>query len=267
VDATAGRHEPVAWTQGRSWVPGRVPGRPDHEEVAEGVGQSYAWRDWEVEVQPAEVVGYPGQMFIVDVHMRPAGDDMQPVDLLHGEWMWFALAMGTVQLPPRGGIIRTHTLIPIEGSTASLREAGGGRLPGVRIQVLEGETIGSVTPTVLRDDTTFPAGVSVKADGREVRVVYALGRHDHRDCKHTVEPASDFELQRTAERMYLLLGTVKQTSSEDCEPAGPYNPRVEAALTLPTSGTLGVTIFSERDHPKDRAGPHIAASTVTLPVP
>lgn len=266
VDEALSRHEPVQWTQGRSWVPGRVPGRADHEKPAEGPTQSYAWRSWEVEVEPAEVVGYPGQMFIVDVHMRPAGEDVAPVDLLHGKWMWFALAIGTVQLPPTGGTIRTHTLMPLEGTTASLKEAGGDELPGVGLRVLEGETIGTVVPSVARDDTTFPAGVSARADGRDVRIVYALGRHDHRDCRHAVEPVGDFELQRTAERMYLLLGTVEETSSTDCEPGGPYNPRVEAAVTLPTSGTLGVTIFSNRNHPRDPAGPHTAASTVTLPV-
>jgi hypothetical protein len=191
---------------------------------------------------------------------------MQPVDLLHGDWMWFALAMGRVQLPPTGGTIRTHTVIPLEDTMASLREAGGDRLPGVNVRVLKGETIGSVTPSVARDDTTFPAGVSATSDGRDVRVVYALGRHDFRDCKHTVEPVGDLELQRADERKYLLVGTVKETSSEDCEPGAPFNPRVEAALTLPTSGRLGITIFSERDHLRDSAGPHFAASTVTISV-
>jgi len=246
-------------------VPGRVPGRPDYEEPAEGPTQSYAWRNWEVEVEPGEVVGYPGQMLIVDVHMRPAGE-VEPVDLLHGEWMWFALAFDTVQLPTKGGTIRTYTMIPLEDTMASLREAGGDRLPGVGVRVLRGETVATVTPTVLRDDTTFPAGVSAKADGRDVRVVYALGRHAHRDCHHAVEPVGDLELERTGDNTYLLLGTVTETSSADCEPGPPYNPRVEAAFSLPTSGTLGVTIFSRRNHAKDPIGPHTAASTLTIPV-
>ena len=98
MDDAPSRHDPILrWTYGRSWVPGRVPGRADHEEPEEGMTQSYSWRNWEVEVEPAEVTGYPGQIFIVDVHMRPIGE-VEPVDLLHGKWMWFALAMGTVQL-------------------------------------------------------------------------------------------------------------------------------------------------------------------------
>lgn len=266
ADEGATRHEPVGWTRGRSWLPGRVPGRADHEEVADGVGQSYAWGSWEVEVEPGEVVGFPGELFIVDVHMRPVGDDVEPLDVEHGDWMWLALAQERGRVPTVGGTIRTHTVLPLEGSTAWLRVLGGEKLPGVGLRILRGEPIGSVTPSAARDDATFPAGLVGKTDGRNVRIVYALGRHDHRDCQQVVEPLGDFELERAAEDTYLLLGKVRETSSETCAAGGPFNPRVEAALTLPSGGELRVTIVSERDHPQDKASPNFGAYALILKV-
>jgi hypothetical protein len=254
------------WIHGQTWVPGRVPGRRDHEEVAEGPPQAYGFGKWEVEVTPGEVAGLPGDRFAVDVRMVPVTDDVHEIEIEHGDWMWLGVGLRSVELAPRPATLLTYVVLPPEGSTASLRQKGGGEIPGARVLVERGEPVASITPELRRDDSRAHLGLSVAVSRREVRLVYSLGRHAYQDCGHAIEPEGDLELRRTEEKSYLLLGKVRESSAETCVPGPAHNPRLEATVTMPTEGDLRVSLFGRRDHAREHRDPYWTSTVANVTV-